>query len=224
MLCIDGRCRVTKDLDIVLCIEALSKEFVEHFWDFVKNGHYKTIKKSTGDKCFYRFTDPDNKEYPVMLEILSRKPSILTEREPGSIIPMILEEEIVSLSAILLNEEYYQFIMNLRFEIDGLIVADERCLIPLKARAWLDLKQRKQDGEAVRSRDIKKHKNDIYRMTQLLTNISIENVPKLISDDIQLFVENIEDKDILLKQLRIENLTIAIISKRLVQVYCSNSE
>ena len=114
--------------------------------------------------------------------------------------------------------------MNLRFEIDGLIVADERCLIPLKARAWLDLKQRKQDGEAVRSRDIKKHKNDIYRMTQLLTNISIENVPKLISDDIQLFVENIEDKDILLKQLRIENLTIAIISKRLVQVYCSNSE
>ena len=40
-----------------------------------------------------------------MLEILSRKPSILTEREPGSIIPMILEEEIVSLSAILLNEE-----------------------------------------------------------------------------------------------------------------------
>ena len=101
---------------------------------------------------------------------------------------------------------------------------DERCLIPLKARAWLDLKQRKQDGEAVRSWDIKKHKNDIYRMTQLLTNTSIENVPKLISDDIQLFVENIEDKDIFLKQLRIENLTIAIISKRLVQVYCSNLE
>ena len=35
--------RVTKDLDIVLCIEALSKEFVEHFWDFVKNGNYKTM-------------------------------------------------------------------------------------------------------------------------------------------------------------------------------------
>ncbi|MEA3424145.1 MAG: hypothetical protein U9Q80_10180 [Bacillota bacterium] len=105
-------------------------------------------------------------------EILSRKPSILTEREPGSIIPMILEEKIVSLSAILLNKEYYQFIMNLRFEIDGMIVADERCLIPLKARAWLDLKQRKQ---AVRTKDIKKHKNDIYRMTQLLTNTSIEH-------------------------------------------------
>ena len=29
--------RVTKDLDIVLCVEALDAEFVGAFWDFVKD-------------------------------------------------------------------------------------------------------------------------------------------------------------------------------------------
>lgn len=28
--------RATKDLDIVLCIEVLNKEFVKVFWDFIK--------------------------------------------------------------------------------------------------------------------------------------------------------------------------------------------
>ncbi len=28
--------RATKDLDIVLCIEALEKQFVEDFWNFIK--------------------------------------------------------------------------------------------------------------------------------------------------------------------------------------------
>lgn len=30
--------RVTKDLDIVLCVEALDAEFVDAFWEFVKKG------------------------------------------------------------------------------------------------------------------------------------------------------------------------------------------
>ncbi len=33
--------RATKDLDIVLCVEALDAEFVEAFWAFVKRGGYK---------------------------------------------------------------------------------------------------------------------------------------------------------------------------------------
>ena len=32
--------RVTKDLDIVLCVEVLDAEFVDAFWDFVKKGKY----------------------------------------------------------------------------------------------------------------------------------------------------------------------------------------
>ncbi len=50
--------RVTKDRDIVLCVEALDAEFVGAFWDVVKKGNYQNRHKSTGKKLFYRFYEP----------------------------------------------------------------------------------------------------------------------------------------------------------------------
>ncbi len=40
--------RATRDLDIVLCIEALDRKFVETFWHFIKNGGYQHRQRSTG--------------------------------------------------------------------------------------------------------------------------------------------------------------------------------
>ena len=51
--------RATKDLDIVLILEALDVEFVNAFWNFIKEGQYKNRQKSTGKKLFYRFYDPE---------------------------------------------------------------------------------------------------------------------------------------------------------------------
>ncbi|MBN4067718.1 MAG: hypothetical protein COA82_09425 [Alkaliphilus sp.] len=214
--------RATKDLDIVLCIEALDKRFINQFWKFVSEGNYQIRKRATGEKCFYRFTNPQNRNFPTMLEILSKKADALGERNAGTIVPMIIEDEIVSLSAILLEQDYYNFILSLKVEIDDLVIADERCIIPLKARAWLDLTERKREGAEVRSTDIKKHKNDVYRMSQLLNAIPIKNVPNQISEDIQNFVNAINDEDMLLKQLGIENTSIKEISEQLIIVYCSN--
>jgi hypothetical protein len=36
--------RATKDLDIVLIVEALNAEFVKHFWEFIEAGAYKVGK------------------------------------------------------------------------------------------------------------------------------------------------------------------------------------
>ncbi len=33
--------RATKDLDIVLCVEALDTAFVDAFWEFVREGGYR---------------------------------------------------------------------------------------------------------------------------------------------------------------------------------------
>jgi len=52
--------RATKDLDIVLCIEALDAEFAQAFWAFVKAGKYQVQETATGDKRFYRFQKPDH--------------------------------------------------------------------------------------------------------------------------------------------------------------------
>ena len=38
--------RATKDIDIILIVEALTKEFVQKFWLFINNGDYEQREKS----------------------------------------------------------------------------------------------------------------------------------------------------------------------------------
>lgn len=40
--------RATKDLDIVLYVEALTPEFATAFWQFIKNGRYQNQQQSNG--------------------------------------------------------------------------------------------------------------------------------------------------------------------------------
>lgn len=46
--------RATKDLDIVLIIEALDAEFGRKFWNYVKAAGYEHCNKSSGMPQFYR--------------------------------------------------------------------------------------------------------------------------------------------------------------------------
>jgi hypothetical protein len=39
----------------------------------------------------------------------------------------------------------------------------------LKARAWLDLTERKNNGVSIDEKDIKKHRNDVFRLLQILS-------------------------------------------------------
>ena len=59
--------RATKDLDIVLWVEALDEPFVLAFWDFINKGGYQTQQTSTGKPQFYRFQHPQDASYPSML-------------------------------------------------------------------------------------------------------------------------------------------------------------
>jgi hypothetical protein len=215
--------RATKDLDLVLCAEALSEEFVKHFWEFIHAGGYEIKQKSNGDKCFYRFAKPAQRDFPYMLELFSRNPKILGSHEPGGIAPMAVEDEIVSLSAILMDEEYYKFIINNKSEVSGIMIAPAHCLIPLKIRAWLDLNERMRNNEKVDSRDIRKHRNDIFRLSQLLTNQPIVNIPTSIINDIMLFVSFMRNEEINFEQLGIKGTTIADVLDLLSKVYCDIS-
>jgi hypothetical protein len=42
--------RGTKDLDLVLCVEAFDPQFAEVFWEFIRLGKYETRQKSTGKR------------------------------------------------------------------------------------------------------------------------------------------------------------------------------
>jgi len=153
--------RATKDLDIVLYVEALDEDFVSKFWDFISKGKYQNRQKSTGKEVFYRFYSPAFQGFPSMLELFSRKPDSVSLEGGGHLTPIPTTEAAASLSAILLDDEYYHFIHSGKVEIAGISLVDAGHLIPLKARAWLDLLILKQSGGNVDERDIRKHKNDV---------------------------------------------------------------
>ena len=41
--------RATKDIDIILVVEALNADFVKQFWKFIQDGNYKRKEKSSDD-------------------------------------------------------------------------------------------------------------------------------------------------------------------------------
>ena len=113
--------RATKDLDVVLHVEALTPAFGETFWRFIEAGGYEIRQASdTGKPAFYRFQKPTDNSFPVMVELFSRAPDSLRPIENGQLTPIPFDEAVSSLSAILLDDAYYAFIMAGRREIDGL--------------------------------------------------------------------------------------------------------
>jgi hypothetical protein len=64
-----------------------------------------------------------------------------------------------------LGKEGFKFRETKDIFIDELPVVPPKCLIPLKARAHLALKKRRETGENnVRGTDVKKHRNDVFRL------------------------------------------------------------
>ncbi len=181
--------RATKDLDIVICVEALDTEFAAAFWEFVEAGNYENRQKSTGKRLFYRFYGPEDESYPEMLELFSRVPEWVELDDDAHLTPIPLEAELASLSAILLDDDYYGLIMEGReVTANGLAVLPPNLLIPLKAKAWLDLTDRKRVGATVDDFDIKKHRNDVVRLTQLLVPSETVDLPASVRDHMTRFV------------------------------------
>ena len=77
------------------------------------------------------------------------------------------------------------------------------CLIPFKAKAWLDLKERKLNGDQVDSKNIKKHKNDVFRLAQLITVNTRQVLNSEIAEDMKKFLSEIADETVDLKSLGI---------------------
>ena len=185
--------RATKDLDIVLCIEALTDDFITRIWDFIQKGQYEIREKGESPRRFYRFAKPEDKEFPFMLELFSRKPDGIVFQGDGMITPIPAGEETSSLSAILLSDEYYTFLMAGRHIAHHLSVLKAPYLIPLKVIAFLDLTARKENGEKIDSKDIKKHKNDVFRLAQILSTETRLILPDALVTDMNKFIVMMND-------------------------------
>ncbi|MDD2441434.1 MAG: hypothetical protein PHN53_05470 [Eubacteriales bacterium] len=216
--------RATKDLDMVLIIEALDSSFGETFWQFIEDGGYEHREKGTGENQFFRFTDPKDTSFPKMIELFSKLPDEFELNFDRGLTPIHIDESIVSLSAILLNDDYYDQLIKGRRTVDGFSLIELETVILFKIKAWLDMKERKESGEDIDTKNIRKHKNDVFR---LLANVSptnrIESSRDIRNDVIQFIKQAKEDKPDL-KNLGIRGTSLYEMLEILGDIFLRKSE
>ena len=212
--------RATKDIDIILIIEALTPDFVRHFWEFIKDGNYEKREKSTEERKYYRFLKPGNADFPYQIELFSRKPDILDLEGEPHLTPIPVNDDLSSLSAILLNDTYYHFTIDHCIIEDDLNRANTEALICLKAKAFLDMLARKDRGEKVQEKDIRKHKADVFRLVLFLTPETVFSLPTSIKNDLQLFVNNVKNNlpdPAIFKEMGAGNIDAIVLLNQLVK-------
>lgn len=196
-------------LDIILVVEAISDDFIVSFWSFVRAGQYSTFQKSTGKHVFYRFHTPGDSDYPYMIEFFSRAPIKLEDETPGLLTPIPTQDEsISSLSAILLDEDYYALLHSGTEILLELPVLNPENILIFKAKAWIDLTERQRAGETIDSKTIKKHRNDALRLSQIIAATPAIQLPERVANDLKFFLQELEKESQPISNLGIKNMTI----------------
>lgn len=160
--------RATKDVDLVVL--ARSKDLNERILTYVKDGGYNSKESTSSLPRYYRFQKPNKAEYPKVIEIFARNELGLELEKDQHIVP-ISDPKAEKLSAILLDEEYFDLIrQNIVTAGSGVPLVNALANICLKARAHRELFERKNAGdETVDEKDVQKHLKDIWRLAVTLT-------------------------------------------------------
>ena len=67
---------------------------------------------------------PISNQYPAMIELFTRKLDAIQLPENAVLAPLTMDEDISSLSAILLDDDYYEFLKQGKVAVDGVTVLD----------------------------------------------------------------------------------------------------
>jgi hypothetical protein len=92
-------------------------------------------------------------------------------------------------------------------------------LIPLKARAWLDLRERKAAGHKVDSADINTHRKDVFRLYQIVDPAPLNETPMIVRDDMRRFLIDVRGESIDLKSLGIVRSSLDDVLGELGRIY-----
>ena len=130
-----------------------------------------------------------NQAFLREIELFARAPVALPAlAQDQRIVPVPLGEEVSSLSAILLDQDYYKFLIAGRREIDGVPLIGEDRLIPLKALAWMRQRDARVAGNHVDTRNIDKHLGDVLDLAVLLVPDQVVPLPGRMTQDLRDFL------------------------------------
>ena len=219
--------RATKDIDIILVVEALSTAFVKQFWQFINDGNYERKEKGEDKRKYYRFIKPENTDFPYQIELFARNPDLLDLDEGTLLTPIPVDDDLSSLSAILLDKTYYNYLINNCIIEDEIQRANTEALISLKAKAYLDIAKRINAGGKEDSKNLRKHKGDIFRLGVMFAETDLFELPDAIKNDMQEFVDAIKDalpERQIFKIMGLGNINAMNVYKQLIKSFGLNEK
>src|SRR5574344_1272031 len=117
------KARATHDIDMIVIVEKMTPEYGKRFWDFIRQAGYRPKKRKQEDGTspryeLYRFVD-GKPDYPEMIELLSRHPDVMSEPKDYIIESLPIGDNVSSLSAIIMDDNFYHFTIEHSIVTDG---------------------------------------------------------------------------------------------------------
>jgi hypothetical protein len=183
--------RATKDLDVVVLLNAKTPTFVKAISRFIEEGGYQ-VATASPNYCSYRFAKPQNGAFPKQVEIFTKSQALgLTLK--SSVQHLSLEAG-VSFSSIVLDPVYFDYITahSTRGEMTYI---EDYAIVPLKAKAYLENKKlllARVPG--IYEDTVRKHARDVIRFVQdfPLQKISL---PPPIKQDCEAFLQAVKKEN-----------------------------
>ena len=184
-------------------------------------------EKSADDRKYYRFIKPEKTEFPFQIELFSRNPDLLDLDEDAHLTPIPVDDGLTSLSAILMDEAYYKYLIEHCTIENDLQRANTEALICLKAKSFLDMVERKANGEKIDEKHIRKHKSDVFRLAVMQTENDVFELPDSIKADLQEFADTIAadlPDNVIFKNMGLSNVTAENVYKQIVKSFQLNGK
>ena len=184
------RFRSTQDIDMVLLLESKDGGFFGRFWEFIRMGGYELMRSGVDSSTrIFRFEKPAaGAAFPKKIELLTGLDGVEIPTDV-KIVHLKPEDEECSLSAILLDPDYYKLVTGMRsFSKGGLPTVRMDVLPLLKAKAHLNLQNDKRDGKFVSEHDLTKHRNDVFHLAYLLQGKFGGILPDRVAEDMLSFL------------------------------------
>lgn len=189
--------RLTKDFDVVVIVDDCGSDFGRKVWDFVRDGGYKAGSRKDGSCTYYRFELPPDSPnaglYPGEIELFARHPDFVITDEHAHIAPLPFDDAVSSLSAIILDDGYYEFIRENAVVVGGVSILKALHIIPLKMRAHVDNHRLHDEGIRIQNKVLRKHRADVVKLADLLTERDRLPLEGQMRADAEAFILDLED-------------------------------
>lgn len=204
-----GHGKATYDIDLVLLTNN-SLEMSKRIKKYIKEGDYKIQIGEKDQYRYYRFIEPKKDNFAKEIELFASNKNDLKLEDSQRIIPIDPDEGLYSLSAIMLDQEYFEMIKE---NVDKTGVApctNVQATIILKMSAFYDLKNRGEDKW-------KKHRRDIFKLALLLTGEEKLKLKGRMLKDFNSFILHIEN-DLNAKDIKNFSDGLSIIKEDVIKI------